>query len=210
MGIEKMKKAALFVLAAMLCSSAFAAGDAAAGKSAYAVCVACHGANGEGNRGVNSPKIAGQEPWYLTRQLNAFKSGTRGTAQGDTLGMQMRPMAMTLTNDAAIANIVAYVATLPAAPSPATVEGDAAAGKTGYAVCAACHGANGEGNEQMGGPALVGQDDWYLVNQIKGYQKGHRGYASGDTYGMQMKPMAAMLTTDKAINDVVAYINSLQ
>jgi cytochrome c oxidase subunit 2 len=205
-----MKKAALVVLAAMMCSSAFAAGDAAAGKGAYVVCIACHGQNGEGNPGVNSPKIAGQEDWYLTRQLQAYKNEHRGTAQGDTFGMQMRPMAMTLANDDAVANVVAYILTLPVEPSPVTVEGDAAAGKAGYMVCAACHGANAEGNAQMGGPALVGQNDWYLVNQIKAYQQGHRGYASGDTWGMQMKPMAATLTSDKAINDVVAYINSLQ
>jgi cytochrome c oxidase subunit 2 len=205
-----MKKAALVVLAAMMCSSAFAAGDAAAGKASYVVCVSCHGENGEGNRGMNSPKIAGQEAWYLTRQLNAYKNEHRGTAEGDTFGMQMRPMAMTLANDEAVANVVAYIGTLPVAPSPVTVEGDAAAGKAGYLGCAACHGANAEGNEQMGGPGLVGQNDWYLVNQMKAYQNGHRGYASGDTFGMQMKPMAATLPSDKAINDVVAYINSLQ
>lgn len=201
---------ALATTLAMVSSGLASAGDAVAGKAAYAVCVACHGQNGEGNRSVNSPKIAGQDAWYLKRQLQAFKAGHRGTASGDTLGMQMRPMAMTLANDAAIDNVVAYIGTLPEAASPVTVDGDAAAGKSAYAVCAACHGANAEGNEQMGGPALAGQNDWYLVNQIKAYQTGHRGYASGDTYGMQMKPMAATLTSDKAINDVVAYINSLQ
>ena len=68
----------------------------------------------------------------------------------------------------------------------------------------------GEGNEALGGPALAGQDDWYLVRQINNFNKGLRGYDPKDTYGAQMKPMAATLTTEKAVNDVVAYIGTLK
>ena len=77
-------------------------------------------------------------------------------------------------------------------------------------VCAACHGVDGKGNEALGGPRLAGQDDWYLVRQLKNYRQGLRGYDPKDTYGAQMKPMAATLTSDQAVNDVVAYINSLR
>ncbi|NIT64567.1 MAG: c-type cytochrome, partial [Gammaproteobacteria bacterium] len=73
-----------------------AVADVAAGKAAYAVCATCHGANGEGIQALNAPRIAGQEPWYIKRQLAAYKAGTRGTAAGDVPGMQMRPMAMTV------------------------------------------------------------------------------------------------------------------
>ena len=38
-------------------------GDKDAGKIAYATCTACHGAQGEGNRALNSPKIAGLPDW---------------------------------------------------------------------------------------------------------------------------------------------------
>ena len=48
------------------------------------------------------------------------------------------------------------------------------------------------------------------MRQIKNYQSGLRGYDPADTYGMQMKPMAGVLADDKAINDVVAYINTLR
>ena len=37
-----------------------------------------------------------------------------------------------------------------------------------------------------------------------------RAYDAADTYGQQMKPMAGLLSSDKAINDVVAYINTLR
>ncbi|MGE0621759.1 MAG: cytochrome c [Pseudomonadales bacterium] len=199
----------LAVMLLALSNTGFAA-DAAAGKSAYAVCAACHGQQGEGNVAMNAPKLAGQEPWYIERQLAAFRDGLRGTAPGDTFGAQMRPMAMAVGDATAQANLIAYIASLPDVEVPTTVAGDAAAGKSAYMVCAACHGQNAEGNQQMGGPALAGQDDWYLVRQINNYKKGLRGYDPKDTFGMQMKPMAATLATDKAVNDVVAYINTLK
>jgi cytochrome c oxidase subunit 2 len=186
------------------------AADAAAGQSAYAVCAACHGQKGEGNVAMNAPKLAGQEGWYVKRQLAAFRDGLRGTAPGDTFGMQMRPMAMAVSDPTAEANLIAYIESLPATDSAPTVSGDVAAGQAAYAVCAACHGQNAEGNEQMGGPRLAGLDDWYLVRQISNYNKGLRGYDPKDTFGMQMKPMAATVATDKAAADVVAYINTLQ
>ena len=43
--------------------------DAAAGQNAYAVCMACHQPDGSGNQPLNTPAIAGQEDWYLERQV---------------------------------------------------------------------------------------------------------------------------------------------
>ncbi|MEZ5559307.1 MAG: c-type cytochrome [Pseudomonadales bacterium] len=193
----------------MLAAATANAADAAAGQTAYAVCAACHGPQGEGNVALGAPRLAGQQPWYLKRQLDAFKAGIRGTAPGDTYGMQMRPMAMTL-DEAGIDNVIAYIGTFPDVPAEPTITGDAAAGQTAYAICAACHGPKAEGMEQMGGPRLAGQDDWYLVRQLKNYQQDRRGYHATDMFGKQMKPMAAMLSSDQAINDIVAYINTLR
>ena len=63
------------ILGIGLALNAYAAGDATKGKAAYAVCAACHGANGMGNKALNAPRIAGQEPWYLERQLKNYKEG---------------------------------------------------------------------------------------------------------------------------------------
>ncbi|MFQ5634757.1 MAG: c-type cytochrome, partial [Gammaproteobacteria bacterium] len=89
------------------------AGDASAGAAQYGVCVACHGAQAEGNQALNAPKLAGQEDWYLRKQLGNYKAGIRGTHEKDIYGQQMRPMAATLVDDAAVDNVIAYIGTLP-------------------------------------------------------------------------------------------------
>ena len=206
----------IYALALLLAGAALPwsaqAGDADAGKTLYVVCAACHGPAGEGNQAMNAPKLAGQESWYLIRQMELFQGDARGTAPGDMQGMQMGAMAKgpQLKGEAALANLAAYIATFEDKPSPATVTGDAAAGQALYAVCAACHGDKGQGIEAMAGPRLAGQSDWYLVSQIKKYQQGLRGYHDMDHGGRQMRPMVATLTSEQAINDVVAYINTLQ
>ena len=199
------------ILGIGLALNAFAAGDATKGKAAYAVCAACHGANGMGNKALNSPSIAGQEPWYLERQLKNFKGGIRGADPKDTYGMQMRPMAMTLTTDQAISNMAAYLSSMPgSATAASTVKGDVAAGKTAYITCQACHGPTGDGNKALNAPRLTDLQDWYIVRQLKNFKSGARGTKTGDTYGMQMRPMALILTSDAAINNVAAYIATLK
>jgi cytochrome c oxidase subunit 2 len=199
-----------FALCAGMLSAVPALADVAAGQTAYMICAACHGPSGEGNIALNAPRLAGQEDWYLNRQLAAYRAGHRGTATGDIYGMQMRPMAMTTADPATATNLIEYIGTLPVEPAAITIEGDAATGQAGYAVCVACHGAKGEGVEALGGPRLAGQNDWYLARQIKNYQTGMRAYDAADTYGQQMKPMAGLLSSDKAINDVAAYINTFR
>ena len=139
---------------------AWAAGDPEKGKTFYAVCVACHGQDGAGNKALNAPRIAGQEIWYIERQLKNYKSGIRGANNKDIYGMQMRPMSMTLPNDEAIANVSAYVNSLKAKPPVATIQGDVGAGKAAYMICQTCHGAKGEGNKALNAPKLIGQQDW--------------------------------------------------
>jgi cytochrome c553 len=87
--------------------SAFAAGDAAAGKTKYAVCAGCHGPTGAGNDVLKYPKLTGLEEAYVAQQLHDFKSGKRNTPQAAT----MKAMTAGL-NDADIDNLAAYVATL--------------------------------------------------------------------------------------------------
>ena len=194
-------------LGIMTAENASAAGDATKGKAAYAVCAACHGANGMGNKALNAPKIAGQEPWYLERQLNNFKGGIRGADPKDTYGMQMRPMALTLANDQAVSDMAAFLSSMPVSKSSeSTVKGDATAGKASYMICQTCHGPKGGGNKALNSPKLTGLQDWYIVRQLKNFKAGIRGTKSGDLFGMQMRPMAMTLANDEAINNVAAYI----
>ena len=194
-------------LGIMAAENVSAAGDATKGKAAYAVCAACHGANGMGNKALNAPQIAGQEPWYLERQLKNFKGGIRGADPKDTYGMQMRPMALTLANDQAVSDMAAFLSSMPVSKSSeSTVKGDTSAGKASYMICQTCHGPKGGGNRALNSPKLTGLQDWYIVRQLKNFKAGIRGTKSGDLFGMQMRPMAMTLANDEAINNVAAYI----
>ena len=95
------------------------------------------------------------------------------------------------------------------AQSRAQVAGDAAAGKPLFAVCAACHGLQAEGNPALNAPKLSGQGDWYLKRQLKNFKSGARGTHDKDVFGKMMAPMAATLGDDAAIDNVVAYVRTL-
>lgn len=88
-----------------------------------------------------------------------------------------------------------------ALPQPDPTQGQAL-----YAPCTACHGAQGEGNEQLNAPRLAGQNTEYLIRQLKNFKRGWRGATPDDPFGMQMAPMANTLPDDRAIENVVAYI----
>ncbi len=187
-------------------------GDAAAGKPLYAVCSACHGVQGEGNQALHAPKLSGQGDWYLKRQLQYYKQGIRGAHADDVFGKMMAPMAATLADDAAIANVVAYIKTLPDNPAQVTLnQSTTKQGQKLYvSTCAACHGSTGQGNQAMYAPRLAGMSDWDTVTQLKNYKRGIRGAHPQDQYGPQMALMAAILADDQAIKDLVAYINTLR
>jgi cytochrome c oxidase subunit II len=172
------------------------------------VCAACHGANGEGNVALNAPRLSGQGAWYLERQLRLFKQGARGTHEKDMFGKMMAPMAATLADDTAIANVAAYIASLPDAPVATTIKGDVNNGRQRYATCAACHGAEGRGIAATNAPRLQGMSDWYMARQLKNFRDGVRGAHAQDIYGGQMALIAGMLADDAAIGDILAYINS--
>jgi cytochrome c oxidase subunit 2 len=188
---------------------ASAAGDIERGKQLYAVCSACHGPNAEGMAALNAPANAGQDPWYMTRQLKNFKAGIRGAHPDDTFGAQMRPMAMVLATDEQIADVVAYITSLDPPDPPQTIEGDIALGKQAYETCIPCHGDHGQGAQSLDAPRLSNQHDWYIVRQLENFIAGIRGSHQNDIYGAQMRIMSQMLESDERIRAVAAYIASL-
>ncbi len=82
------------------------------GEAFYRVCAACHGEDGAGNPDTQAPRLAGQHPWYLERQLRNFRAGIRGADTADVNGFMMRPMANGLPDDQAVTDVVAYIGTL--------------------------------------------------------------------------------------------------
>lgn len=202
-----LRKAVVLSLGVCLAAAVNAAEN---GREPYddRYCTTCHGADGIGNEGVQAPRLAGMEDWYLRDQLVKFREGIRGTHPQDTEGLAMQPMAAKLS-DESIEDIVDWVGSWNYVPAEPTIEGDANAGRQLYTTCAACHGRNGEGNEALGAPQLAGQNDWYLVTQLQNFKAGYRGSHPEDTRGAQMQPMARTLSNEQAIRNVVAYINTL-
>jgi len=180
------------------------------GKELFQLCAQCHGADGLGIPETLAPAIAGQRPWYVAAQLEKFRSGIRGTHFDDIGGMRMRPMALTLRTEEDVKLITAYVSGLPPAkPAPTLSGGDPAKGQALFAVCLACHGPNGGGNQQLGSPALNHASDWYLLTQLQNFRAGIRGTNPRDATGAMMRPMALTLLDEQAMRDVIAYVMTL-
>jgi len=85
--------------------------------------------------------------------------------------------------------------------SPVHAAGDAAAGQSKAAVCAACHGADGKAI-QAAYPNLAGQHPQYLAKQLTDYRDGNRNNAL-------MSGQAANLS-DQDILDLAAYFGGMQ
>jgi cytochrome c553 len=172
-------------------------------------CTTCHGTDGIGSEGIQAPRLAGMESWYLKRQLELFRAGGRGVHPMDLEGMEMQPMAAILT-DAEIEDVVQWASTWEYVPAQPTIDdGNVEHGKQLFQTCVMCHGDQAQGNQAMNAPALQGQNDWYLVTQLKNFKAGYRGANPLDGYGAPMRVMTSGLTDEQAIIDVVSYINTL-
>lgn len=81
---------------------------------------------------------------------------------------------------------------------------------TSYALCAACHGVNGEGNAALQAPALAGLSKDYLLRQMGYFQAGIRGGASDSQSAQQMKQASqAILAQGKVTSAMADYLSSL-
>ena len=129
--------------------------DAAAMKIAgrlYANnCAACHGADARGAKGfpnlTDDDWLYGGEPDKLIETLTngraAVVGGSKMPAWGETLGEQ------------GIKEVAAYVLTLSDRKLSEADAKLAEAGQARFVVCAACHGAEGKGNQALGAPNLT-------------------------------------------------------
>jgi cytochrome c oxidase subunit 2 len=87
-------------------------GDPERGREIYTPCTACHGPDAAGNEQLHGAPLRRSSDWYLFTQLHNFRAGIRGTAPGDAFGVLMRPMALTLADDQAMKDVIAYIMTL--------------------------------------------------------------------------------------------------
>ena len=123
-------------------TSATAPEKNAAEKTVQTVCAACHGADGNSAIALN-PKLAGQHPEYLLKQLINFKEGKRSNAV-------MAGMVANLTPDD-MKGLAAYFAGQKQTLAKAKSNGAGSLGEkiyrggiaaTNVPACASCHGAN--------------------------------------------------------------------
>ncbi len=200
-----MKIILMFICA--LASNSLFAGDIELGKSKSAMCVACHGADGNS---INPtwPKLAGQHEDFTARQLQLFKSGERK-------GTVMPGLVAGLSEDD-MENIGAYYESLQTSTGSAD-ETLVDLGKSLYQggssemnvpACMACHGASGRGNPLSGYPALAGQHAAYLQQRLKDYKAGETVADADDVNGNVMASVAKYLT-DEEIEAVSSYLQGL-
>jgi cytochrome c553 len=186
-----MRRSTLFLLACTLAGGqAGAAGNPELGQQKAAVCMACHGPDGNSpalpEPAQPWPKLAGQVPEYIVKQIHDFKAGRRANEQ-------MSPQAQ-MVADADIADIAAFFAAQRVAPQEAAQKELLAKGEQLFlkgkgrpqvvAACVGCHGFNGIGNREWNklmakppallAPAIGGQHANYLVRQLKAYRDGSR------------------------------------
>jgi len=198
-----------------------AAGDAAAGKTKFATCAACHGADGKGNGGA-FPALTKLNAADAETILTAFKKGDMATLKAHNLGGArygtMAPQVAGLS-PADIADLAAYIATLgggaqaaPAAAAPAAapaanmIKADANIG-FGHALfssCAVCHGAEGEGGKLLNAPKLSGMPASATSSMLEMYKSGKQL----GPYSYVMNAQAKYLTPDE-IRDLAAYISQM-
>lgn len=153
----------ILTLGAALCAGGAQAngetpGDPAAGKALAGQCRTCHGIDGYAKIPV-APHIGGERAGYITRQLTAFRDGTR-------VNEMMSVVAAPLT-DRQIADLAAWFASQQAT---ATLAADPSAAPE---TCIACHGADGIGlTEEV--PNLAGESNIYIDTQLKAFRSGKR------------------------------------
>ncbi|REG82679.1 c-type cytochrome [Marinomonas pollencensis] len=173
------------------------------GKALTTRCIACHGEDGNGHIAV-FPKLAGQQPSYLLKQLTDIQSGQRHVPQ----------MAGLLDNYSAqdLSDIASYFAgqqiTLEHT-APDYLEQGATLYRfgnpeTGVTACAACHGPAGKGINSARFPALGGQFEGYTKAQLQAFKNGTRNNDMANIMQQIAKPLS-----NAEIDAVANYLQGL-
>lgn len=195
--------------AAVIAAQALAQDAAKAQSIATQVCAACHAADGNSTAPAN-PKIAGQIPEYLHKQLMDFK------AQGGKKPARESPIMMGMVanlSEADMKGLAAFYGGQKLKPAAASDKNLVAAGQrlwrggnaaTGVPACAGCHGPAGAGMPAQY-PRIAGQYADYVAAQLKAFKEGGR---ANDPNGM-MRGVAARLT-DREIRAVAEYAAGLR
>jgi cytochrome c oxidase cbb3-type subunit III len=107
-------------------------------------CAACHGSNAKGSKGfpnlTDGDWLHGGTPEKIEESIVLGRAGN------------MPPMAAAVGTPEDVRNVANYVLSLSDSPHNPIA---AASGKTKFAVCSACHAADGKGIQALGAPNLT-------------------------------------------------------
>ena len=174
------------------------------GQEAWEQCGYCHEYDGN-TRMPNYPRLAGQLPAYMKKQLEDFRAGRRRGQMTATAEM---------LSDQDIEDVVAYFSAqrprsldLPAQDGAARQTADTLYRQgdpsRGLIACAGCHGEQGHGQNSI--PALAGQQPDYMKSQLQAFRSGQR---SNDVTA-QMSAIAARLS-DQEMEYLTDYLARLK
>lgn len=107
-------------------------------------CAQCHGSDARGSKGF--PNLADND-WLYGGTPEAIKETITNGRNG-----VMPPMAAAVGTPEDVANLAQFVLSLSGSPHDAV---KATLGKEKFGACAACHGADGKGNQALGAPNLT-------------------------------------------------------
>ena len=173
------------------------------------ICATCHGEKGEGKKELMTPSIASLPRWYLEEQIRKFRNGQRGNHPNDLNGQNMR-LAIAELSEAQINEALDYIDTLPALSHSSTLHGNAERGyQLYYDNCMACHRFNGHGEVVFRSASLNGLQDWYLLEQLKKFEQGIRGYHADDESGVKMRDAVSYISSHQDKIDILALLSNL-
>jgi cytochrome c oxidase cbb3-type subunit 3 len=109
-------------------------------------CAACHGSDAKGSKGFPNLTLSGD-----ARLSSGAPEAIEATITNGRQGM-MPPMAAAVGTGEDVRNVANYVLSLSGSAHNSIA---AAAGRPKFAVCAACHGPEGKGNQTLGAPNLT-------------------------------------------------------
>jgi cytochrome c553 len=165
---------ALGALAALALSAVLQPARAAERSRLYSACVVCHQPNAWGSQDGAIPNLAGQQRRYLERQLAVFRSGARSSTAMEVV--TAHPM---FRDPHTITALATYLSELT--PNPQPVQGSGEHLRVGQElfvhICAACHGADGGGQDANRVPRIAGQHYPYLRQQIEAAATLHKDLA---------------------------------
>jgi cytochrome c553 len=150
-------------------------GDVENGEEAYEICSGCHLPSGAGRPDGTFPQLAGQHTVVIIKQIADIRAGRRDNPI-------MYPFAISLSDQQELADVAAYIQTLPIPTDNGKGPGgDLEEGKMLYERdCVKCHGPHGEGNAEKFYPVLAGQHYKYLLRQIGDIAERRRRNANPD------------------------------